>query len=126
MSTNQSPAPRRYRMTVESVDPMSVLRLSFLLSVALGIAFIVATAILWTVLNSMHVWAGIENVAKEFGSPRIDVLLEYLHFGKAMALSSVIAVINVLLMTVASTIGALIYNVVVKLVGGVTVQLIDE
>ncbi|MBV7363128.1 DUF3566 domain-containing protein [Actinomycetaceae bacterium TAE3-ERU4] len=123
----ENDTPRRYRMTVEKVDPMSVLRISFLLSVAFGFAFIVAIMLLWPVLNGMHVFASIMTLADSLdASGKLSALLEYMRFGKAVALAAVIAVINSLLLTVMSTLGALLYNVIVRLVGGVTVQLIDE
>lgn len=120
-------APRRYRMTVERVDPMSVLRMSFLLSVAFGIAFIIGAILMWLMLDAMHVFAGIDKLAGDVdASGKLAALLGYTHFGKAIALSAVIAVLNTILMTVAATLGALIYNVVVRLVGGISLQLIDE
>ena len=49
------PAPkakvRRARLLVSKVDPWSVLKMAFLLSVALGIVTVVAAIVLWTVLD---------------------------------------------------------------------------
>ncbi|OKL50556.1 DUF3566 domain-containing protein [Boudabousia marimammalium] len=127
MSEPTKSAPRRYRMTVDHVDPMSVLRLSFLLSVAFGIATIVAVALMWGVLNGMHVFSGIENIIGQVdASGKMAAVAEYLQFSKVVSMAAIISVINVILMTVISTICALLYNVLVKLVGGISVHLIDE
>ena len=39
---------------------------------------------------------------------------------------SLVAVINVILLTALSTLGAMLYNVVASLVGGIKVSLMDE
>lgn len=123
----ETDAPRRYRMTVEKVDPMSVLRMSFLISAALGVAFIFAVMLIWALLNGLHVFAAINSLVSDFDSSgKLTALMEYMQFGKSVALASVVAVFNTLLLTVMFTLGALLYNVIVGLVGGITVQLIDE
>ncbi|AOZ71874.1 hypothetical protein BK816_00035 [Boudabousia tangfeifanii] len=124
---SQPGAPRRYRMTVEQVDAMSVLRLSFLLSVAFGLAFIVAVGLMWGVLDGMHVFSKISEIVSDFDADqKLAVFLQYLHFSKFVSVAAIISVLNVILLTVMSTISALLYNVVVRLVGGISVVLIDE
>src|SRR5690625_4122066 len=58
--------PRRVRLTVSRVDPWSIMKLSFLLSIALGIVLVVAVALVWTVLNAM------EGFATNHGSVRSE------------------------------------------------------
>lgn len=127
MTQPQKVGPRRYRMTVDHIDPMSVLRLSFLLSVAFGIAFIVAVAMMWTVLNGMHVFSGISELINQVDtSGKMAALMEYLQFSKVVSMAAIIGVVNIVLMTLVSTICALLYNVLVRLVGGISIHLIDE
>lgn len=57
--------PRKARLTVSRVDPFSVMKISFLLSVALGIAMVVVVAALWLMLNSMGVFATINDTFNE-------------------------------------------------------------
>ncbi len=55
-ASSGSGAARSVRLTVAGLDPWSVLKLSFLLSVAIGIALVVASIVLWSVLNGMGVF----------------------------------------------------------------------
>jgi len=50
-------APRRVKLSVSRVDPWSAMKLSFLLSVAVGIAMVVMVATLWLILSGMGVFA---------------------------------------------------------------------
>jgi hypothetical protein len=59
---------RRVKLTLSRVDPFSVLKISFLLSVALGIAAVVAVAVLWGMLNGMGVFSTITESVNELQS----------------------------------------------------------
>lgn len=122
--------PRRVRLTVQRIDPWSVLKISFLVSVALGIAGVVMVAVLWTVLNGMNVFSTVNDLivevtSGESGAAAFD-LMEYVGFGRVMALSVVIGVINVVLLTALATLTAFLYNVCAALVGGGQLTLSDE
>lgn len=118
-------APRRVRLTVARLDAWSVMKLSFLLSVALGIALVVSAGVLWTILDGMGVFADINRVASEVLAQPFDVL-EYVGFNEVLSLATVIAVVNVLLITALSTLGAFLYNVSSALVGGMHITLSDD
>ena len=47
---------RRARLRLTHIDPWSVMKTSFLLSIAVGIVTVVAVAIVWTVLGAAGVW----------------------------------------------------------------------
>ena len=118
--------PRRVRLTVARVDPWSVTSLAFLLSVAVGLALVVATGAVWTVLNGMGVFSDINRVLRDvIGSQAIDVF-EYVGFGKVISLATVVAVVDVVLLTALATITAFLYNVSATLVGGLRVTLSDD
>lgn len=118
-------APRRVRLTVARLDAWSVMKLSFLLSVALGIALVVSAGVLWTILDGMGVYADINRVTSEVLAQPFDVL-EYVGFREVLSLATVIAVVNVLLITALSTLGAFLYNVSSALVGGLHITLSDD
>jgi hypothetical protein len=119
-------APRRVRLTVARVDPWSVMKLAFLLSVAIGIALVVAAALLWTVLEGMGVFADVSRVVGEIiGDPAFD-LAAWVGFSKVVSAMTVIAVVDVVLITAISTLGAFLYNISAALVGGLHVTLSDD
>ncbi|GAB3493888.1 DUF3566 domain-containing protein [Flexivirga lutea] len=119
--------PRRVRLTLSRVDPWSVMKIAFLLSVAIGIAMVVMIAMLWIVLQGMGVWANINDLLRtlETNGKTFDIM-DYVGFGRVVSLSVVIAVVDVLLMTALATLGAFLYNICSSLVGGVQMTLSDE
>ena len=50
---------RKARLRLTHVDPWSVMKTSFLLSIALGIVTVVAVAVVWAVLGAAGVWDSI-------------------------------------------------------------------
>lgn len=119
-------APRRVRLVVGRIDPWSMLKMSFLLSVATGIILVVATAALWMVLSGMGVFAQVNQLIEGLmGSQRIDVL-EFVGFTWVVSLATIVAVLNVLVITALGTIFAFLYNTAARLVGGLTVTLTDD
>ena len=128
-AANSRVAPRRVKLTVSRVDPWSVMKMSFLLSVAIGIAGVVMMVALWMILSSMGVFADINRTVRDVlssnsGSP-FD-LMDYIGLGRVVSLSIVIGVIDVILMTAISTLGAFLYNVCSSLVGGLQLTLTDD
>ena len=120
-------APRRVRLLVSRVDPWSVMKLSFLLSVAIGIAMVVASGVLWTVLDGMGVFSDINDlVAQIMGSSGAFDINDFVGFGKVLSIGTVLAVVNVVLLTALSTLGAFLYNIAASLVGGLHLTLSDD
>ncbi|GAA2500179.1 DUF3566 domain-containing protein [Terrabacter carboxydivorans] len=120
--------PRRVRLAVARVDPWSVMKMSFLLSVALGIAGVVLTAVLWMILSTMNVFTDIEGVLQSLQTTTSDPfsIKDYVGFGRVVSLSIVIGVIDVILMTAIATVMAFLYNICSALVGGVQLTLTDD
>ena len=133
-SVSDKPAPRpsaanrRVRLTVSRIDPWSAMKISFLLSVALGIAGVVMVFVLWTILAGMGVFDQINGVIGQVvqdGGNRFDIM-DFIGLGRVVSLSIVIAVIDVVLVTAISTLAAFLYNVSSALVGGVQLTLTDD
>lgn len=122
--------PRRVRLTLQRVDPWSVMKISFLVSVALGVATVIMVAVLWTVLNGMNVFSTVNDLIVEVTTGENSAsnfnLMDYIGFGRVLSLSVVIAVINVILLTALATLTAFLYNVCTALVGGAQLTLSDE
>ena len=119
---------RRVKLTVSRVDPWSAMKMSFLISVALGIAGVVMVAVLWMILSGMGVFSEVNrlvgSVLQDSQNP-FD-LMDFLGFGRVLSLSIVIGVIDVILLTALSTLGAFLYNICSSLVGGLQLTLTDD
>lgn len=126
-SAASSTAPRKVRLTIARVDPWSVLKLSFLLSVAMGIGMVTAAVILWEVVDSMGVLDQVNKMMKDIaGSGSTFDLYSYVGLGRVVSLSTFIGVINIIIVMALCTLGAFLYNIAATLVGGLHVTLSDD
>ena len=120
-------APRRVRLAISRVDPWSVMKLSFLLSVAIGVMIVVAAAVVWFTLNGLQVFTKADDLVTQITGTESGIdILQYVEFQRIISGATLIAVIDVFLLTALSTIGAFLYNIVAALVGGVHVTMTDE
>lgn len=120
-------APRRVRLAVSRIDPWSVMKLSFLLSVAIGIMIVVASAVVWFVLDGLAVFTEANNMITEIAGAESSLnILQYVEFSRVVSGATVVAVVDVVLLTALSTIGAFLYNITAALVGGVNLTLTDD
>ena len=126
------PAPkakvRRARLLVSKVDPWSVLKMAFLLSVALGIVTVVAAIVLWTVLDLTGIFNQVDSLLGTLaGSEGSGFELKKIaSLGQVASFATIIAVVNVVLLTALSMLSAVLYNISATLVGGVGVTLTDD
>ena len=118
--------PRRVDIAIARVDAWTVMKVSFLLSVAFGIAMVIATAVLWFMVDGMHVFSTIEDFMKTIGGEKFIPFLDYLRLPKVLSYATIAGVANVVLLTAISTLGAMLYNLIASLVGGVKISLMDE
>ncbi|MFL4472928.1 DUF3566 domain-containing protein [Paeniglutamicibacter sp. MACA_103] len=125
------PAPkakvRKARLLISKVDPWSVLKMAFLLSVALGIVTVVASVVLWSVLDLTGIFESINGLLREIiGSETGFDLMEIASLGQVASFATIIAVVNVVLLTALSMLSAVLYNLSSTLVGGIGVTLTDD
>lgn len=119
--------PRRVRLAVSRLDPWSVMKLSFLLSIAIGIMIVVASVVFWLVLDGLHVFTEVNDMIVDVLGEETNVnILQFVELKRVVSLSTMIAIVDVVLLTALSTIAAFLYNVVAALVGGVHLTLTDE
>jgi hypothetical protein len=122
---------RKARLRVTKADPWSVMKVSFLLSLAIGIIMIVAAIVLWTTLDSLGVFDSIGKTLKEVtgsgssGTGGVNIM-DYVGFGQVLTWTALIAVIDVVLLTALSTLAAFIYNSAAGFTGGIELTLAEE
>ncbi|MCI1984435.1 MAG: DUF3566 domain-containing protein [Bifidobacteriaceae bacterium] len=121
------PKARRMKLSLTKVDPWSVAKVSFLLSIAFGIIQIIAVSILWWLLSAVGLFDKLNTVISSTGlsSSGVDVN-SFLGFGQVISWVTIFAVFEVLLIVILATVSAFLYNVVSSLVGGVHLTLGDD
>uniref|UniRef100_A0AAU2V5U0 DUF3566 domain-containing protein n=1 Tax=Streptomyces sp. NBC_00003 TaxID=2903608 RepID=A0AAU2V5U0_9ACTN len=124
-----APRTRKARLRVAKADPWSVMKVSFLLSIALGICTVIASAVLWMVMDAMGVFSTVGGTISEAtgsnDSNGFD-LQSFLSLPRVLLFTSVIAVIDVVLATALATLGAFIYNLSAGFVGGIELTLAED
>lgn len=119
--------PKRVRLTLSRIDPWGVMKVTFLMAVALGIASVLAALLVWLILNGMSVFSGIQQFVNSIDSSgTVAALVNYLRLPRVLAMTTVVAVANVVLLTAFSTIGAMLVNLAISLVGGISVSYEEE
>jgi Transmembrane domain of unknown function (DUF3566) len=108
------------------VNPLSVLRLSFLFSLCIFVVLLVAGAVLWGVLDSIGVFDSVVKAANTLTDKTNGGAEAWLSFSRTMELALLVGAINVVLMTALSTLGALIYNLCADMIGGVELTLSEQ
>ncbi|MGW1373361.1 DUF3566 domain-containing protein [Streptomyces sp. NPDC002446] len=124
-----APRTRKARLRVARADPWSVMKVSFLLSIALGICTVVAVAVLWMVMDAMGVFSTVGGAISEAtgsGDGSGFDLQGFLSLPRVLLFTSIIAVIDVVLATALATLGAFIYNLSAGFVGGVELTLAED
>lgn len=121
---------RKARLLISKVDPWSVLKMSFLLSVALGIMLVVCAVTLWSMMDLTGIFERVNDLARQIlgddgpgGSFQIE---EMVTVGQIASFATIIAVVNVVLLTVISMLAAVLYNLSASLVGGIGLTLTDD
>ena len=119
---------RQASLKLVRVDPWSVTKVTFALTVALMIVAVVAVTILWIVLSFAGVWDQINSSVTSVLSDNSNTfdITRYLGFGRIVGLALVISAINVVITTAVATIGAYLYNLAAQLLGGVDITLAEE
>lgn len=128
-SERTSRPPRRARLVLSRVDPWSVMKLSALLSIALGIVLLVAVSVLWGVLDGMGVFDSltktIADVTKNNNNSGTD-LSKWFSYSRVLQLAAAMAAVDAILITALATLTSFIYNVSAAIVGGLHLTLTED
>jgi hypothetical protein len=120
---------RKARLRLVQVDAWSVMKTAFLLSIAIGIITVVAVAVIWSVLGAAGVWDSINSMVQQtVGSDSTTPfhIQDYVGTSRVLGFTMIVAVVDVILITALSTLGAFVYNLAATLVGGVEVTLAED
>lgn len=127
-SSTRKPA-RRARLRLTRIDPWSVMKTAFLLSIAFGVVTVVSMLMVWSVLGAAGVWesinATVQNVLGDQSTTVFNVE-DYLGTRRVIGFTLIIAVVDVILLTAIATLSAFLYNLAAALLGGVEVTLAEE
>ncbi len=118
--------PRRANLVIARIEPWSVMKFSFLISLVLWLVMFVAVALLYYALSSLGVFDSLQrtlaSVTSSQGSAGVN-LTRWTSATRVLGYTMLLGAVNVVLITAISTVGAVIYNLVTHLGGGIEVTL---
>jgi hypothetical protein len=120
---------RRARLRLVQVEPWSVMKTAFLLSVAIGVVTVVAVGIVWGVLGAAGLWDSVNSIVQDSigdssGTP--FEIQKYLGTSRVLGFTMIVAVADVVLITAIATLGAFLYNLSASLLGGIEVTFAED
>ncbi|SDB97407.1 Transmembrane protein of unknown function [Raineyella antarctica] len=126
----QAHRTRKARLRLSSVDPWSVMKTSFVFSVAFGVAALVLVLLVWVVLSTSGVFDLInQTVGTILRSPGENTafrIQDYFGLSKVMGLTILLSVLNVVILTAMATLMAFLYNTASRLIGGLEITLAED
>ena len=119
-SHRQTPT-KQVRLKLVYIDFWSAVKLSFLIAVCGAILLVVATFFAWIVLNSLGVIQDLDSVFIDIIGEDGPSLATILSLGQVMFFATIVALLNLVGGTAIGAISALLYNLSVRLTGGLLV-----
>ena len=117
---------RQAHLTVARVEPWSVMKLSFVVSLVAFVIMFVAVSVLYASLAGLGVFESLQRVVSDVtssqGSAGVNAKA-WFSASKVLGYTALLGSLNIVLITAMATIGAVVYNLTSRLVGGVEVTL---
>jgi hypothetical protein len=117
---------RQAHLTLSRVEPWSVMKFSFVVSVVAFVILFVAIAVLYMALSGLGVFTSLQHTVSTITSSQGSSGTNISHWFSAsriLGYTGMLGAFNIVLITAMSTIGAVIYNLIAHTVGGVEVTL---
>jgi hypothetical protein len=115
--------PRRARLQLRHISPLTVLKFSCVLAIALFFVWLIIVGVLYGVLDAAGVIERVNNAYSQLNGPGTKApVTAGIVFGGA----AIIGVVNIVLFVALTTIGSVIYNLCADLVGGVEITLSER
>ncbi len=113
---------QRVRRVIRKVDPWTVLKVSLVFNAIMALVFVLGTVVFWSVFVNAGIPERINELALLIGIENGITLDGPVYFRVVVLL----AVVGTIMMTGFFTLGAVVYNLISDLVGGVEVVVLEE
>ena len=121
---------RKARLRLARIDPWSVMKTTFLFSIAFGVMMVVATFALWSVLAGSGALESLNTLINTLISSEQTgttfKIEDYLGVQRILGFSVVVAAIDVVIITAVATLFAFLYNLSAVVMGGLEVTLAED
>jgi transmembrane protein DUF3566 len=115
--------PRRARLQLRHISPLTVLKFSCVLAIALFFVWLIIVGVLYGVLDAAGVIERVNDAYSQLNGPGTKApITAGIVFGGA----AIVGVVNIILFVALTTIGSVIYNLCADLVGGIEITLSER
>jgi hypothetical protein len=117
---------RQAHLTIARVEPWSVMKFSFVVSLVAFVILFVAVSVLYGTLSALGVFTSLQHVVQSVTSSQDSSgvnAAKWFTASRVLSYTAILGAVNIVLITAMSTIGAVIYNLTSRLIGGVEVTL---
>jgi len=117
---------RQAHLTIARVEPWSVMKFSFVVSLVAFVILFVVVSVLWGSLSALGVFDSLQRVVSSVTSSQASNgvnAAKWFSASRILGWTALLGSLNIVLITAMSTIGAVVYNLTSRLVGGVEVTL---
>ena len=114
-------ATKQVRLKLVYVDFWSTVKLSFLIAVSLGIVLVVATVLIYIVLQSTTVFTKLDDILIEILDQPEFSITKAVSLDKVALFAFIVAVLNTVVGTALGAVTSILYNFSVRLTGGLLV-----
>ena len=118
---HRSSTSKQVRLKLVYIDFWSVVKFSFLIWLCLGVVLVVATALVWIVLNSTDVFAHLDSLLRDILGNDDFSVTDSFGLGQVLLFAFVVAILNTVAGTILGALAALLYNLSVRFTGGLLV-----
>jgi hypothetical protein len=115
------PRVRRVTRVVRDVDPWSVAKVGLAFHLVVYVVVLVSLVLLWNVADATGTLGNVERFMESFGWETFSF-----DGGRLFANAWVLGLLAVVLLTGLWVIGAVVFNLIAELVGGVRVSVLEE
>ena len=112
---------KQVRLKLVYIDFWSAVKFSFLIAAAIGVIIFVAVLLIWTVLASTGVFDQVSKLMQDVSGQSTLTVSNVISFAQVMGFTLVIAALNVVVGTVLGAIACVLYNLSVRITGGILV-----
>jgi Transmembrane domain of unknown function (DUF3566) len=117
---------RQAHLTVARIEPWSVMKFSFVVSLVAFVILFVAVSVIYGTLSALGVFTSLQHVVQSVTSSQDSNgvnAAKWFTASRILSYTAILGAINIVLITAMSTIGAVVYNLTSRLIGGVEVTL---
>jgi hypothetical protein len=117
---------RQAHLTIARVEPWSVMKFSFVVSLVAFVILFVAVSVIYGTLSALGVFTSLQHVVQSVTSSQDSSgvnAAKWFTASRILSYTALLGALNIVLITAMATIGAVVYNLTSRLIGGVEVTL---